>query len=47
LALGEKVLSGKFDVSLDAIFDPDYHTGEARAKREADIKEVHKAIGFE
>ncbi|OGM94998.1 hypothetical protein A2524_02815 [Candidatus Wolfebacteria bacterium RIFOXYD12_FULL_48_21] len=47
LALGEKVLSGKFDVSLDAIFDPDYHTEESKAKREADIKEVHKAIGFE
>jgi len=39
-------LSGKFDVSLDAIFDPDYHTEEAKAKREADIKAAHKAIGF-
>lgn len=47
LALGEKVLSGKFDVSLDAIFDPEYHTGEAKAKREAEIREVHKVIGFE
>jgi len=47
LALGEKVFSGKFDVSLDAIFDPDYHTPEAKAKREADIRGVHKAIGFE
>lgn len=47
LALGEKVASGKFDVSLDAILDPDYNTAEAKAKREADIKEVHKAIGFE
>lgn len=47
LALGEKVQSGKFDVSLDAVLDPDYHTEEARAKREAEIKEVHKAIGLE
>lgn len=47
LALGEKVQSGKFDVSLDAIFDPEYHTEEAKAKREAEIKEVHKTIGFE
>ncbi|HAL24175.1 MAG: ThiF domain-containing protein [Candidatus Wolfebacteria bacterium GW2011_GWE1_48_7] len=46
LAIGGKVASGKFDVSLDAILDPDYHTEEARAKREADIREVHKAIGF-
>lgn len=47
LALGEKVASGKFDVSLDAILDPDYHTEEARRKREEEIKAVHKAIGFE
>lgn len=47
LAIGEKVISGKFDVSLDAVLDPDYHTEEAKAKREAEIKEVHKVIGFE
>jgi molybdopterin/thiamine biosynthesis adenylyltransferase len=47
LATGQAIRSGKVEVNLDSIFDPEYHTEEAKAKRESDIKEVHKAIGFE
>lgn len=47
IALGEKVKSGKLEVNLDAIFDPDYNTKEATDKREAVRENFLKTIGLE
>ncbi len=47
IVLGELVGSGKFEINLDAIFDPSYNSSEARTKREQDIKKFHEAIGLE
>ena len=47
IALGEKIKSGKLEVNLDAIFDPDYHTKEATETRENIRENFLKTIGLE
>ena len=44
LALGEKTRSGKLEVNLDAVFDPDYEAD--RSKREEDKKKFLDALGL-
>lgn len=46
LALGEPLASGKLEVNLDAIFDPDYFKEASVAAREAKKKELLGKIGF-
>lgn len=38
IILGEDIKSGRYNVSLDAIFTDDYHKPESKAKREAEVK---------
>jgi len=47
LALGEKVKTGKLEINLDAIFDPDYDTVSAKAERENIRADFLKTIGLE
>ncbi|MDP6387663.1 MAG: ThiF family adenylyltransferase [Candidatus Pacebacteria bacterium] len=47
IALGEKVKSGKIEINLDAIFDPDYHAEEAIDARENIRKNFLKIIGLD
>lgn len=47
IALGEKVRSGKLEVNLDAIFDPNYNTKEAIDAREKIRENFLKTIGLE
>jgi molybdopterin/thiamine biosynthesis adenylyltransferase len=46
IALGEKTPSGKLEVSLDAIFDPDYRSPEKIAERESIRQDFMKKIGL-
>jgi len=47
IVLGESLKSGKFEINLDATFDPTYHTPKTKAKREQNLKAFHKALGLE
>lgn len=46
IALGEKIKSGKFEVNLDAIFDPDYFSKESAMAREESKNNFLKKIGL-
>ncbi|MBV22199.1 MAG: hypothetical protein CMI57_01740 [Parcubacteria group bacterium] len=46
IALGEKIKSGKIEINLDSIFDPDYNTKEARNARESIRENFLKTIGL-
>jgi hypothetical protein len=46
LALGEPVKSGKLEVNLDAIFDPDYASREAGEQRTTERQKLLKMIGL-
>lgn len=46
MALGEKVQSGKQEVNLDSIFDPDYNTPQAFEARESVRKNILNTIGL-
>lgn len=47
LALGKKVKSGKIDVNLDFIFDPDYSSQEASSDRVQERQKLLKIIGLD
>lgn len=47
MALGEKVQSGKLEVNLDSIFDPDYYSPQIVKARESIRKDFLKTIGLE
>ena len=47
MAIGEKVNTGKFEVNLDSIFDPDYHSSEAVAERAKQRDTFLKTIGLD
>ena len=46
ILLGEKLKTGKLEVNLDALFDPDYYTTESVQKRSKDIEHFLKTIGL-
>lgn len=46
MANGEKIRSGKLEVNLDSIFDPDYHTDEAVKERDEFRDKFQKTIGL-
>jgi len=46
LALGEPIKSGKLEVNLDSIFDPNYNSPKAVSEREARRKNILKNIGL-
>jgi len=46
LATGQKLNSGRFEVNLDSIFNPDYLLPEEIKKRDEDRKTLLKNIGF-
>jgi tRNA threonylcarbamoyladenosine dehydratase len=46
LALGQAVRAGKFEVNLDAIFDPDYHFVEAVESRDSQRKAMLVTLGL-
>lgn len=46
LALGQPVKTGKFEVNLDAVFDPDYDDKKAVAHREAERRKYLDLIGL-
>jgi hypothetical protein len=46
LALGEPLKSGKLEVNLDAVFDPDYFEDSTVAAREAEKKGLLGKMGF-
>lgn len=46
LALGEPLRSGKLEVNLDSIFDPNYNSSDAVADRESRRKNILKNIGL-
>ncbi len=46
LALGEEVASGKFEVNLDSVFDPNYHTVAAEEERKKARRDFFKKIGL-
>lgn len=46
MANGEKVKSGKLEVNLDSIFDPDYHAPEAVKERDEFRDKFQKTIGL-
>ncbi|MBI3638273.1 ThiF family adenylyltransferase [Candidatus Wolfebacteria bacterium] len=47
LALGQKLKSGRLEVNLDSIFDPDYSTPEAAKQRNEERKTYLRGIGFD
>ncbi|MCC6290931.1 ThiF family adenylyltransferase [Candidatus Nomurabacteria bacterium] len=47
LALGESLRSGKLEVNLDKIFDPDYDLPENQGRRDANRSQFAKIIGLE
>jgi molybdopterin/thiamine biosynthesis adenylyltransferase len=47
LALGQKVKTGKLEINLDAIFDPDYDSAPVKAEREKIRADFMKTIGLE
>ena len=47
LALGQSLRTGKFEVNLDSIFDPDYSSPEAVQDRNEQRKKFLQKIGFE
>ncbi len=46
LALSEPIESGKYEVNLDAIFDPDYHDSEVAASRNGERRAFLKTMGL-
>ena len=46
LALGQKVASGRLEVNLDSIFDPDYSSPEAAGERDKQRKDFLAKIGL-
>jgi hypothetical protein len=47
LALKEKIRTGKLEINLDRIFDPDYDTQQSINEREAVRASFMKTIGLE
>ena len=46
LALGEPIKTGKLEINLDSIFDPEYDSSEAVKKRENEREQFKKTIGL-
>ena len=46
IANGEKIRTGKLEVNLDSIFDPEYHTSEAVKERDEFRDKFQKTIGL-
>lgn len=46
IAIGEKLNSGKYDVSLDSVFDSEYNSSESVERRESERKKSLKVIGL-
>lgn len=47
IGLGQKIKTGKLEVNLDSIFDPDYHTDSAKQERKNVLDSFLKTIGLE
>lgn len=47
IAMGENIREGKYEVNLDAIFDPEYHEPAAKEARENARSKFLKTIGLE
>lgn len=46
IALGEKTLSGKYEINLEQIFDPDYSSTKAKSQRKKEKDKFLKIIGL-
>jgi hypothetical protein len=46
LSIGEEIISGRREINLDAIFDPNYNSTKARGERDSIRQQFMKSIGL-
>lgn len=45
--MGQKIKTGRLEVNLDSIFDPDYFSEVSKKQREEEREKYLRQIGFE